>query len=373
MLLCFGSWNRAGGVGTLFLSYYRQMKINVPHCWILVGKSPVPSFCLREDTYSFVIKDDWNIYLNRALCQNISEKIKELVRENRIKGLFLPLEYHLFPYLRDMELPVLYISHLLNKPLMESAEKQWYSEFPALKKGLSADLIRLQVERSALSCAQYIICNSDVTKKDLIKHYNISNTVEIFVSEPGVSKKRWRNIELGDKRHALYFGRLTHQKGIPNLMKLKKSSLNITIAGTGRMRETFQPQEKSRYDFTEWVEVDRLKQLLDRSLFCLFPSHYEPWGLALNEALSAGKICMAQKGAGGHELQIENNVNGFLVDFNTSEAELKIKSAALAPQKNIELISKNAKKSASDIEKHLQFVSETVTRFYSRLISGHFN
>ena len=367
MLLCFGSWKRAGGVNALFESYYKRLKIEVPHLWILIGNEPVPSSCFKKNTHSFVIEDDWNIYLDKDLCKNINRKIKTLVEENHVKGLFLPLEYHLFPCIRGIKLPVLYISHLLNKPLIESAEKQWYSKLPETQRGIKADRIRLQVEREALSSCRYIICNSNVTKRDLIKHYSIPDNVKMFVSEPGTVKKFWERIDPGERNQALYFGRLTHQKGIPNIIKLKTNSLNMTVLGKGKMESLFQEKEKNQYNFTGWVESDKLKEYLNKALFCLFPSHYEPWGLSLNEALAAGKICIAQKGAGGHELQIKNGINGFLTDFNNQDALSKIKEVG-EDQKNIKLISENARNSAHDIRSHLQRVSRVITQFYSECL-----
>ena len=362
MILCFGSWNRAGGMNTLFNSYYNKMKITIPHFWVLVGNSPFP-FSFKKNTYPFIIEDDWNIYLEKDLYKNINKKIKVLIKENNVKGLFLPLEYHLFPFIRDIKLPILYISHLLNKPLIESAKKQWYVKNPATQNGLKADHIRLQIEQEALSLCQYIICNSDITKEGLIKYYSISKYSKVFVSEPGVSKNFWGNISLGEKNHALYFGRLTHQKGIPNLIKMQESPLNITIIGKGRMESLIKSNGKNKYNFLNWIETGKLKEYLKKSLFCLFPSHYEPWGLSLNEALAAGKICIAQRGAGGHELQIKNGVNGFLEDFNTPEALYKIKKAA-KDQETIKFISENAKNSANDIMNHVQSVSQIIKQFY---------
>ena len=95
-----------------------------------------------------------------------------------------------------------------------------------------------------------------------------------------------------------------------------------------------------------WIdESELLAQEISKAKVMLFPSIYEPWGLSLQEGLSMGKICVANRSQSGHEEQIVDGENGFLLDMNDFQWEIELMNILQKSPEELERISKNAKNS----------------------------
>lgn len=362
MILCFASWDRPGGLQTVFDAYFHDLKLNRPHFWILVGKSSPPAQLRnRKDTYLFTIPDDWAIYENSDACDSaIEAEIVKLAAAKGATGLFLPLEYHLFPYIKKINLPILYISHLLNKPLIDSAKRQWYRDLPEVKGGIFAETIRLTIEREAIHRSHFVVVSGRGPKEDLLEHYTTPQLKNVTTSAPGTHATAWQGVESGSKTQVLYLGRLTHQKGIPNLKVNPNSAIQLTVMGSGKL-ENWLKREALNVQLEP--HQTNVRPYLDIARYCVFPSHYEPWGLSLTEALAAGKICLAQKGVYGHEAQIEQGRNGFLVDFNSQTIDDLVASLKLSEDELCE-ISQSARIGYRKMNDHLAQVSDDFSIFW---------
>lgn len=117
------------------------------------------------------------------------------------------------------------------------------------------------------------------------------------------------------------FGRFHPQKGLHLLIKENWASHPLYMRGleeAALTEEGIRLLEKNHITPLPWAwdSVILTKDLL-QSKIVIFPAIYEPWGLALQEALSLGCICVAHKNHSGHEEQIEDGINGFLVDMNS--------------------------------------------------------
>ena len=175
MILCLGSWDRPGGLNTMFQFYFHRLNLDVPHFWILLGKTnPPPALRALSNVFTFTLKEDWSIVEDHKRCEpSVKSAIENLACSQGAKLLFLPLEYHFFSYVRDLALPTFYISHLLNRPLILSTSSQWYADWPEVKGALHADRLRSCVEAEAIANSDYLICNSPSALDDLQKHYKL--------------------------------------------------------------------------------------------------------------------------------------------------------------------------------------------------------
>ena len=101
---------------------------------------------------------------------------------------------------------------------------------------------------------------------------------------------------------------------------------------------------KKNIHFLPWSnEQDDLISELAQFDFILCPSIYEPYGLALTEALMLGKICICHDNQSGHNEQVEHMRNGFIIDMKKSDWVDRIKEITQIDRDVLETISMNAK------------------------------
>ncbi len=183
-------------------------------------------------------------------------------------------------------------------------------------------------------------------------------TVENGVDWKGFSKTK----RAQEKNSFLYFGRLSKNKGLSELIdafalfcKANKTG-KLVIAGSDfeeilpELREKVKAAGiKARVNFTGEVSDKQLGQLLSKAEFFVSASKYEGFGITVIEAMSAGLIPLLnqiptfQKFTQGRK--------GFIVDFSEIEkaaAQMqKIASLSAAEKKKL---SDNSKKFASQFD-----------------------
>lgn len=307
MILAIGTYDPLGGLTTMTRDYRLSLrKAGLPCLWLMLGEGPPPPD--EEDAIHIRISRLWETYTDAgAVDESVKDKIRRHACDPKVTAVFKPLEFVYEPYLSHVERPTVIVAQLLRRPLIASAAKQAYEN-----DSLEADLKRLPIEDLAFRTAHKIVTNSRTTEAGLRDYYPEYLAKHALCSPLGAADEFW-GIPAPHNRRALFFGRFHNQKGIVHLLRPVPAGWSLDVLGYGKFKnEVF---EAHGIRVNPWAGLTDLKRHLEASAFCLFPSHYEPWGLSLNEALAAGRLCIAQTGAGGHEEQIEHGVNGFLIDF----------------------------------------------------------
>jgi glycosyltransferase involved in cell wall biosynthesis len=124
----------------------------------------------------------------------------------------------------------------------------------------------------------------------------------------------------------LYVGRLLDAKGIMDLLEafrglIRERKATLILVGDGPDRERYESfcRERGLSDirfegFREQEELPRYYGIAD---VLVFPTHSDPWGLVLNEAMSAGLpvICSAA----GSDV-VRDGVDGFVVPIRDADS-----------------------------------------------------
>lgn len=152
------------------------------------------------------------------------------------------------------------------------------------------------------------------------------NTVDTTFFSHRADEERKNIIQEGPMRF-IYVGFLSRKKNLMCLMEAivllhaRRNDFRLELVGEGEDRALFEAfvQEKALEDivsFTGYVQKDGLPARLAGSHCFVFPSEYDVWGLVVNEAMAAGLPVIASPLSGVTDDLVENNTNGFIVDFS---------------------------------------------------------
>ena len=160
-----------------------------------------------------------------------------------------------------------------------------------------------------------------------------------------------------DDGYALYFGRLSREKGVETLLKAHEligNRMKLKILGTGPQDEYLRSNYRSA-EYLGYKSGTELHQIIRKAGFVIVPSEWnENCSMTILEAMAMGKPVIGSD-IGGIPEQIENNVTGLL--FNMGDAEdLSKKMQILISDPNLRVsMGKSARKKLEEeysLEKH---------------------
>lgn len=222
----------------------------------------------------------------------------------------------------------------------------------------------------------YIITPSNFYKEKMIEDGIPENKIKALHNF--VELKDY-DLELSDEGYALYFGRLSKEKGILNLInaftKLKEGKLYI--AGEGPEKETIEKIIKEnnledRIKLLGFLNADQMKDTIRKCKFVVLPSiWYDNCPYSVMETLAIGKPVIGADIGGIPELVI-NNRSGFTYKYDDIE-ELSSKMEELFDNKElVEKFGENAKKQAEDNYSKEYYYKE-ISKIYNHVLRGEGN
>ncbi len=125
-------------------------------------------------------------------------------------------------------------------------------------------------------------------------------------------------------RYLLFVGRLVREKGIFELLDAysrlgdgERSRLGLVIAGDGALRSALEQRacaiRPGSVRFTGFTQREQLAELYALAEALVFPTHTDPWGLVVNEAMACGSPIIASEVAGCVADLVRDEDNGFVV------------------------------------------------------------
>lgn len=158
-----------------------------------------------------------------------------------------------------------------------------------------------------------IISKSDkihfLTSKQMNQFGGIK-TQEFFIVPNGVNSKLFypkeiRVPENKTKIKVLYVGRLEKEKGVLDILQAAmylemEDWIEITIVGIGTLDKTIDKKCYKNVKFHGYIPNDQLSAFYSDTDIFLFPSHGEPYGSVVLEAISSGAYALVSKNLIGH-------------------------------------------------------------------------
>lgn len=164
---------------------------------------------------------------------------------------------------------------------------------------------------------------------------------------------KFKNYEIEDQGYAIFSGRLSIEKGILNVVKAFKDVNNgkLYIAGDGPEKEDIEKYIKennlqSRIKLLGFLSQNDLKEYLRKATCLVLPSiWYENCPYSIIEAFAMGKPVVSTKIGGIPEL-VEENVNGYLYNYDNVEELTNIMNNIFENKDKIKKLGENAKNDA---------------------------
>ncbi len=252
-----------------------------------------------------------------------------------------------------------YLMATSNKVGSKTPDSEYENRFRFLNKKLDeimfrrSLLIKQKVEKDLLNRAEAILVNSASTRQDVLREYGYLNLrPRILVSPVGkcltgiIPKLNSRSKKI------IFHGRINSIKGVQFLPQIaEKLKVPVCIVGVNRhTSKIFDAKMKKEIRLFDWTFSEKmLNKHLSMGIFHIFPSFYEPWGLALTKSMAMGAICIANTQGGGHFEQITNGRTGFLVNIGAPGFELEIEQIVNLPASKLTQISRNARKAGKEL------------------------
>ena len=170
-----------------------------------------------------------------------------------------------------------------------------------------------------------------------VKRFLVASGVrpeEVFVAGQAVEASRFAGVEgvTSDEARALYIGQLEPRKGLDDLLEalrlIRDVPLQLRLVGSGSLEDELlaAATRDPRVELVGYVPQDSLPRELAQARCLVLPSvtterHREPWGLVVNEAMSAGIPVIATDavGAAAGGLVVDGR-NGLVVRERDSTA-----------------------------------------------------
>jgi glycosyltransferase involved in cell wall biosynthesis len=348
----------------MFLDHHKgdAIVINVianPNCKYAIGQ--------RTDIEDYIWYDCFCPEFLSSFYPQLENLLLDLLEQHEVSKIILP-DYLLQKYTENLPLKekgiekVLFV-HLLYRGMLDRFMKEPYF-LEHLQTGMTYLTTVAWNEWKAVVTSDTIICNSEFTASDL-KHFYWDahlDSKQIHTLPLGVHKDHIPYQPANDRTQWAYFGRLETQKGLWYI--LKDISINtekyqkrpITICGDGTLEVPFMKGDfygDGVCRFYGLLPKEKLYTILADVKYCIFPSIYEPWGLALTEAMAMGKICIVQPVNSGLTEQIQHGLNGLYFDFQNNSI---IEYLDYLDSQDIEWerISQNARETARNMSDHLE-------------------
>lgn len=243
---------------------------------------------------------------------------KELIEKGKK---FDIIHFQILPAARAILLP--FISKLWNKKSILTLHDWPPIEYKLYQKKLGRNIHWL-FSRLNFNFVNYIVVNSKFIKK-LAQRANIKNSITIIPN--GVNHKQWKaegNVKLAGEVNVFFWGKLWPKKGVDILIKsfsrmfpLAGVNVHLYIAGLSHWMWEYQELARQldidgKVHFVGFLPQEELVKYISAADFCVLPSRWEGFGIAVLEAMCCKKLVVATNIGGVADI-VKDGYDGILV------------------------------------------------------------
>lgn len=196
---------------------------------------------------------------------------------------------------------------------------------------------------------------------------------KIRVLHNGIDINQYRPA-YNDEGYALYFGRLSKEKGVTTLLEAHQKlslGLKLKVVGSGPLENSLRESYPSA-EFYGYKTGQELNALIANAAFVVVPSEwYENCSMVVLEAMASGKPVIGSQ-IGGIPEQIEHEKTGFLFEMrNVDELADRMKILSANPEIRIKMGEAARRKCKNEYSLNKHFTG--LTDIYSELLCRDIN
>ena len=217
----------------------------------------------------------------------------------------------------------------------------------------------------------YIITPSEFYREKFIEDGVNPNKVQAMHNS--IETKDY-DIKTKDEEYALYFGRLSREKGVLNLINAfaKLNCGLLYIAGDGPEKDTIENIIKEnklekRVKLLGFLNKEQMTEVIRKCKFVVVPSiWYENCPYSVLETLAIGKPIIGSNMGGIPEL-IEDNKNGYIYQYNDINELSEKMNKLFKDKKIVDRFSKESKKLAKEKYSRDNYYNELM-KIYDKIV-----
>jgi starch synthase len=194
-------------------------------------------------------------------------------------------------------------------------------------------------ERTSLESAAAVIAVSHGMRADVLGAYPQLDPARVHVVHNGIDTSEYKPVpemqvleQIGvdpSVPYALFVGRITHQKGVEQLLRSARSWPGQLVlcagspdtpeiaASVGSLIAELQATRPGVFWVRDMLPRPQLIQLLSHATVFICPSVYEPLGIVNLEAMACGTAVVASR-VGGIPEVVDDGVTGMLIDLGSA-------------------------------------------------------
>lgn len=225
---------------------------------------------------------------------------------------------------------LLFLMNLLyRKPIGIDSDTQYREPSSLIKRWLKRIYLNIVFRNKNI----YGLAGGNFTHKDLFRKFGMKEE-RILLMPMMVDNSRFDYAEYEQRQtdvmRFVYVGRLIECKNIETLIRAYinyhtiHANSELHIVGKGVLEEVL----KDKYSSFESVFFDgpkygeELMEVYQENNVLVLPSTYEPWGLVVNEAMSAGMPVLVSNEVGAHYDLVDGKNTGFVFDAKDEQSLL---------------------------------------------------
>ncbi len=236
----------------------------------------------------------------------LNEHIEISLIMNKMKNYAYFSPHYVFPY---------FIKNRLFITIHDIIHFKFSHLFPAYKVKAARIFIRKAKKR-----ADTIFTVSNKTKADLINYFGFKEEkIKVFYN--GVDEKFFeikKEKKFSDPPYILYIGNTTPHKNLKTLLRafslfaMRDKNVNLTLVGIRDkkyvLKEITRLNIRERINIKPFLPFEKIIPIIDNSLFFVFPSLYEGFGLPPLEVMARGKAVISSTGGSLPEILGDNSL-----------------------------------------------------------------